>query len=96
MASKSQPKLKPLSPAQRQVVKKLAAVMVCVELEVNVVASVAEKATGKPYDHAAPDSYLNTFLNKNPEYKRLWSLMQKDIAACRKNFAASLEARRDK
>ncbi|HBC0987580.1 TPA: hypothetical protein IGZ61_002252 [Escherichia coli] len=89
-------KLKPLSCSERRVIEKLAAVFVCAELEARAVAPVAEEATGKPYDFSAPDGYLNTFLNSNPEYKRLWSLMQKDIAACRRDFAARLEADRGK
>ncbi|VFS20576.1 Uncharacterised protein [Serratia liquefaciens] len=50
-------------------------------------AKFVEEKTGKPYNRDAPDSYLNMFLNSDPETRRVWQLLQKDIVATRKSFA---------
>ncbi|BBV67836.1 hypothetical protein STW0522KLE44_42240 [Klebsiella sp. STW0522-44] len=85
--------LKPLSKGERNVINLMAAVLVCLELEVKVVAPQMEKATGKKYDFQSPDSYLNVFLNKNPEYKRAWKLLLKDKASHERGFLE--QARRE-
>lgn len=89
------PKKKPLSAAEREVIRKLATVLVCADLEANVVAKFYEEKLGKPYDLNAPDSYLNGFLASDPEYKRLWTLLQKDLVTCRNKMADGLRSERD-
>ncbi|EMO4249231.1 TPA: hypothetical protein MX306_003073 [Citrobacter freundii] len=79
--------LKPLSARERKVINQLAAVLVCAGIESGVVAPQYEKQTGKKYDPASARSYLNTFLNKNPEYKRVWKLLLKDKASHERDFA---------
>ncbi|HHT4028160.1 TPA: hypothetical protein ACTYYZ_002750 [Enterobacter hormaechei] len=88
-------KMKPLSIAERKVIRKLATAFVCADAEINAVAKVYEEQTGKPYNRNAPDSYLNVFLNSDPECKRLWTLLQKDILATSKQFADGLRRERD-
>ncbi|MEG0099749.1 MAG: hypothetical protein RR818_01340 [Citrobacter sp.] len=87
---------KPLSKPEREIVRKLAAVLVCADLEVNMVSRFYEEKTGKPYNRDSPDSYLNQFLNNNPQYRRLWSLLQKDINTCRHDMAEGLRRERGK
>lgn len=79
-------KLKPLTRGERNIINLMAGVLVCLELEVRAVAPQVEKSTGKKYDHNAPDSYLNTFFNNNPEYKRAWKLLLKDKASHERGF----------
>lgn len=79
-------KLKPLARSERNIINLMAAVLVCLEIEVKVVAPQLEKSTGKKYDFSAPDSYLNVFLNNNPEYKRAWRLLLKDKASHERGF----------
>lgn len=79
-------KLKSLTKGERNVINQLAAVMVCLEVEIRAVAPQMEKSTGKKYDFNAPDSYLNVFLNKNPEYRRVWKLLLKDKASHERGF----------
>lgn len=87
-------KLKPLTAAEREVVRKLATVLVCADLEANMVAKFYEESTGKPYNRDAPDSYLNGFLSSEPAFKRLYTLLQKDIVACRRDLADGLRRER--
>ncbi|CAM4197929.1 hypothetical protein PLGE761_15715 [Pluralibacter gergoviae] len=87
-------KQRPLAPVARSTIRHLAAAFVCAELETQVIAKFLEEKTGKPYDRNAPDSYLNTFLSAEPEIRRAWRLLQKDIAATRKDFAARMEKER--
>ncbi len=79
-------KLKPLTKGERNIISLIAAVMVCAEVEAKAVAPSLAKETGKPYDFKSPTSYLNVFLNKNPEYKRAFSLLMKDKASHEKGF----------
>ena len=79
-------KLKPLTKAERNIISLIAAVMVCAEVEARAIAHSLTKETGKPYDFKSPTSYLNVFLNKNPEYKRVHNLLLKDSASHRKDF----------
>ncbi|HHT0133075.1 TPA: hypothetical protein ACTW38_002908 [Klebsiella michiganensis] len=88
-------KKKPLPAAARSAIRRLAAAFVCAELELQVVAKFVEEKTGKPYDHNASDSYLNSFLDSDPEVRRVWELMQKDIVSTRKDFADRLGRDRD-
>lgn len=76
--------VKPYTPATRRYIHQLAAVMVCLEIEREVIAGAVEKATGKPYDSNAPDSFRNTFLSKNAEYDRAWKALSRAIAKARK------------
>jgi len=78
--------LKSLSSGQRDIIRKMAAIIVCVEIEVRAVAPQFEKTTGKKYDSESADSYLNTFLNSNPEYKRVWKLLLKDKSSHERDF----------
>lgn len=87
---------KPLSRTEREVIRKLAAVLVCADIEANIVSSVYEEKTGKPYNRDNPDGYLNQFLSNNPQYRRLWSLLQKDITTCRRDMAERLRRERGK
>ncbi|MGO1308641.1 MAG: hypothetical protein ACTMIX_03425 [Kluyvera intermedia] len=73
-------KLKPLTKGERNIISLIAAVMVCAEVEAKAVAPALAKETGKPYDFKSPTSYLNIFLNNNPEYKRVRNLLLKDKA----------------
>ncbi|WP_035604772.1 hypothetical protein [Edwardsiella tarda] len=83
-------KLKPLKSAEREIIRQLATLLVCADIEASVIAKCYEDELGKPYDRNAPDGYLNTFLNSDPTYKRLWALLQKDIVTCRKELAVGL------
>ncbi|KFB97765.1 hypothetical protein GTGU_04633 [Trabulsiella guamensis ATCC 49490] len=85
--------LKPLSSAQRDTIRKMAAILVCAEIEVRAVAPAFEKTTGNKYDSGSASSYLNTFLNSNPEYKRIWNMLLKDKVSCERDFLERL--RRD-
>ncbi|MEV9346626.1 Uncharacterised protein [Klebsiella pneumoniae] len=80
-------KQKPLPAAARRTIRQLAAAFVCADIEANLMAKFVEEKTGKPYNRDAPDSYLNMFLNSDPETRRVWQLLQKDIVATRKSFA---------
>lgn len=82
--------LKPLNSGQRDSIRKIAAILVCAEIEVRAIAPQYEKTTGKKYDAKSADSYLNTFLNNNPEYKRLWKLLLKDKARHERDFLARM------
>ena len=75
-------KLKPLTKGERNIISLIAAVMVCAK----AVAPALAKETGKPYDFNSPTSYLNIFLNNNPEYKRVRNLLLKDKASHEKGF----------
>lgn len=88
-------KKKPLSSAEREVIRKLSTLLVCADLEANTIAKFYEEKLGKPYDRDAPDSYLNGFLASNPEYKRLWTLLQKDLVTCRREMSEGLRRERD-
>ncbi|WP_410693148.1 hypothetical protein [Citrobacter freundii] len=83
-------KPKPLTRGEREVIRKLATVIVCADVEVNMIAKFYEEKLGKPYDRNAPDSYLNTFLNSDPECKRLNQLLKRDIETCRNDLAEGL------
>ncbi|MBA5235275.1 hypothetical protein H2Y54_01735 [Pectobacterium aroidearum] len=76
--------VKPYTPATRRYIQQLAAVMVCLDIEREVIAGAFEKATGKPYDRNAPDSFSNTFLSANAEYDRAWKALSRAIAKERK------------
>lgn len=82
--------IKPLSASQRDVIRKTAAIIVCAEIEVSAIAPTFEKATGEKYDFRSEQSYMNTFLNSNPEYKRIWKLLLKDKASCERDFLKTL------
>ncbi|EPV3343517.1 hypothetical protein ACV3QK_002848 [Klebsiella pneumoniae] len=86
---------KPLAAAARKAVRQIATAFVCAEVEAQVIAKLFEEETGKPYDHNASDSYLNIFLNSDPETRRVWNLMQKDVSSVRKDFAERLRRDRD-
>lgn len=86
-------KLKPLTKAERNIIDLIATVMVCAEVEAKAIAPSLTKETGKPYDFKSPTSYLNVFLNNNPEYKRVHHLLLKDSASHRKVFLE--QCRRD-
>ncbi|HGM7539529.1 hypothetical protein [Serratia marcescens] len=86
-------KLKPYTDAQRRLIHHLAAVMVCLEIESDVIAPAFEKATGKAYDRESPDSFTNTFMNNNPPYKRSMDTLRRAIGKERK---AQLSAWRTK
>lgn len=88
--------LKPLSARERKVINQLAAVLVCASIESGVVAPQYEKQTGKKYDQTSARSYLNTFLNKNPEYKRVWKLLLKDRASHEHDFVEQIRRERGK
>lgn len=88
-------KKKPLSSAEREVIRKLATVLVSADLEANMIAKFYEEKLGKTYNRDAPDSYLNSFLSSDPEYKRLRTLLQKDIVTCRREMAEGLRRERD-
>lgn len=77
-------KLKPYTNAQRRLIHHLAAVMVCLEIESDVVVPAFEKATGKAYDRESPDSFTNMFLNNNPSYKRAMDALRRAIGKERK------------
>ena len=89
-------KTKPYTEAQRRIFYQLAAVMVCSEIESEVIAPLCEKKTGKPYDRRSPDSFTNTFLNKNPEFKRAYETLGRAIARERKNQLQMAKAARSK
>ncbi|MEQ9865048.1 hypothetical protein [Pectobacterium aroidearum] len=76
--------VKPYTPATRRYIHQLAAVMVCLEIEREVIAGAVEKATGKPYDRNAPDSFSNTFFSANAEYDRAWKALSRAIDKERK------------
>ena len=78
--------LKPLSNSQRDIIRKMAAILVCAEIEVRAIAPQLEKSTCKKYNSESADSYLNTFLNSNPEYKRVWKLLLKDKSSVERDF----------
>ena len=42
--------LKPLSSSQRDIIRKMAAILVCAEIEVRAIAPQFEKSTGKKYN----------------------------------------------
>lgn len=88
--------LKPLSSGQRDIIRKMAAILVCAEIEVRAVAPQFEKSTGKKYDSKSADSYLNTFLNSNLEYKRVWNLLLKDKASHERDFLKRLRSENGK
>ena len=79
-------KLKQLTKGERNIISLIAAVMVCAEVEAKAIAPSLAKETGKPYDFNSPTSYLNIFLNNNPEYKRVRNLLLKDKASHEKGF----------
>ena len=89
-------KSKPYTEAQRRIFYQLAAVMVCSEIESLVIAPFSEKETGKPYDRSSPDSFTNTFLNKNPEFRRAYETLGRAIARERKNQLQMAKASRSK
>lgn len=89
-------KTRPYTEAQRRIFYQLATVMVCAEIESEVIAPLSEKETGKPYDRRSPDSFANTFLNKNQEFKRAWETLGRAIARERKNQLHMAKAARSK
>lgn len=88
--------LKPLSSGQRDIIRKMAAILVCAEIEVRAIAPEFEKTTGKKYDFHSETSYVNTFLNSNPEYKRVWKLLVKDKASHERDFLERLRSENGK
>lgn len=86
---------KPLPAATRKALRQIAAAFVCAEVEDQVISRLMQEKTGQPYDSHSPDSYLNTYLSSEPETRRLWNLLQKDITATRQEFAARLRRERD-
>lgn len=88
--------LKPLSARERKVINQLAAVLVCAGIESQVVAPQCEKESGKKYDSKSAQSYLNVFLNSNPEYKRVWKLLLKDKASHERDFLERVRRERGK
>ncbi|TMP70233.1 hypothetical protein CWB76_11430 [Pseudoalteromonas sp. S1609] len=77
-------KVKPLTPAQRTVIKELALALVFSELETHVVKPKYEEATGKKYNPQHPESLTNTMLSQNPKTKQVWQALQKEITNERK------------
>lgn len=88
-------KPKTLPAAGRKVIRQLAAALVCAEVEAKVIAPLFEEKTGKQYKYDAPNSYLNVFLDSDPEIRRAWKLMQKDIVSTRQGFADRVRRERD-
>ncbi|MBR7596909.1 hypothetical protein [Klebsiella oxytoca] len=86
---------RPLPAAARKAVRQIATAFVCAEVEAQVVAKLFEEEFGKPYDREAADSYLNSFLHSDPDTRRVWNLMQKDVASVRKDFAERMRRDRD-
>ena len=82
--------IKPLSTGQRDIIRKMAAILVCAEIEARAIAPQFEKSTGKKYEAKSGQSYLNTFLNNNPEYKRVWTLLLKDKNRHERDFLERL------
>lgn len=88
-------KLKPYTDAQRRLIHHLAAVMVCLEIESDVIAPAFEKATGNAYDRESPDSFTNTFLNNNPSYKRAIDTLRRAIGKERKEQLKGFKAKKE-
>ncbi|HFD1500683.1 TPA: hypothetical protein ACF1LI_004445 [Klebsiella pneumoniae] len=89
-------KPKPYTEAQLLIFYQLATVMVCSEIESQVIAPFSEKEAGKPYDRSSPDSFTNTFLNKNPEFRRAFETLGVAIGEARKNQLQLVKAARSK
>ncbi|KZY40678.1 hypothetical protein A3733_05370 [Pseudoalteromonas shioyasakiensis] len=71
-------KVKPLTTAQKTVIKELALTLVFSEIEQKVVKPAFE-TTGKKYDSQHPESFTNTMLNSNPKAKQVWHALQDAI-----------------
>lgn len=71
-------KVKPLTTAQKTVIKELALTLVFSEIEQKVIKPTYEK-TGKKYDSQHPESFTNTMLNSNPKAKQVWHALQDAI-----------------
>ncbi|WP_257325596.1 hypothetical protein [Pseudoalteromonas rhizosphaerae] len=76
-------KVKPLTTAQKTVIKELALTLVFCEIEKHVVKPSYEEDTGKKYDSQHPESFTNTMLNANPKAKQVWHALQ---AAIKKEY----------
>lgn len=69
-------KVKPLTTAQKTVIKELALTLVFRDIEQQVVKPSYEEATGKKYDSQHPESLTNKMLNANPKTKQVWQALQ--------------------
>lgn len=72
-------KVKPLTTAQKTVIKELALTLVFSEMEQKVVKPTFEEKTGKKYDAQHPESFTNKMLSSNPKAKQVWHALQDAI-----------------
>ncbi|WP_145538204.1 hypothetical protein [Yersinia alsatica] len=72
-------KLKPLTSGQKNILRMLANILVCQNMESNVIKPSIEEVTGKPYDSSSKDSFVNHFLATNPDHNRVWKQLQKEM-----------------
>ena len=83
-------KVRPLSAAQRTVIKELALCFIYTDIEQNVVSKSYEESTGKKYDPKHKDSFFNQFLANNPKAKQCWDsytrAIKKEYTQQRKYF----------
>ncbi|OWF79054.1 hypothetical protein [Yersinia alsatica] len=86
-------KLKPLTSGQKNIVRMMANIYICQEIETHVIKPQLEETSGKPYDTLAKDSFVNHFLATNPDHNRVWKQLQKEIIAVRKDQLARAKAK---
>lgn len=72
-------KLKPLTSGQKNILRMMANILVCQNMESKVIKPQFEKVTGKPYDAGSKDSFVNHFLAANPDHNRVWKRLQKEM-----------------
>lgn len=88
--SKTKPKTKPYTAAEKRIIHQLGIALVCAEIEANVIKPATEKETGKPYKSIG--GYLDVYLKSEPKVKRAWDALQKEVQTIRTDYLAYSKA----
>jgi len=81
-------KNKPYTTGEKRVFNALARAFVAADIQAKVIKPHYEESTGKPYPKK--DTYLDLFLSKDPEAKRAWAKVQREIKKLYKVYSAEI------
>lgn len=83
-------KTKPYRSAEKRVLHQLALAMVAAEIESQVIKPKTEEETGKPYQPKG--GYLDIYLKSEPDVKRAWNTLKKEVQKVRRDYVKYAEA----
>ncbi len=79
-------KTKHYNAAEKRLIRNLALAITAADIEVQVVKPQTEKETGEPYQEKG--GYLDIYFEKQPQAKRAWNALQREVSKVRKEYLA--------